>query len=84
MAVRSGDWKYHRELKAPTKGRGKTQTAALYNLKTDIGESKDVLAEHPDVGQRLEELCAKFDLGIQADVLKRRRSSGKPVTREAP
>jgi arylsulfatase A-like enzyme len=77
MAVRSGDWKYHRELKAPTKGRGKTQTAALYNLKTDIGESKNVLAEHPEVGQRLEELCAKFDLGLQADVLKRRRSSGK-------
>jgi arylsulfatase A-like enzyme len=84
MAVRGGDWKYHRELKLSADGRDKTQAAALYNLKTDIGESKDVLAEHQEVGQRLEALCAKFDLGIQADVLKRRRSSGKAVTREAP
>jgi len=77
MAVRSGDWKYHRELKPPTKGRGKTQAAALYNLKTDIGESKDVLAEHREVGARLEELCRKFDEELKKVQANRRRNRQK-------
>ncbi|VGO15739.1 Arylsulfatase [Pontiella desulfatans] len=53
-AVRQGDWKYHarehfkvketaREHKGPT----------LYNLKDDIGESNNVIDEHPEIAARL-------------------------------
>lgn len=47
---------------------GKTQTpetterkASLFNLKTDIGESKDVAAQHPAIIARLEKLIEKMD-----------------------
>jgi arylsulfatase A len=53
-AVRSGDWKLH------LKG------GALYNLREDIGESRNVAAENAEVVQRLMGLVAlmKDDLGI--------------------
>jgi arylsulfatase A-like enzyme len=76
MAVRSGDWKYHRELKPSADGRDKTQAAALYNLRTDIAESRDVLADHPDVGRRLEEAAVAFDAKLRAESAGRRREQG--------
>jgi arylsulfatase A len=38
---------------------------ALYNLESDVGETQDVSAEHPDVVARLEKLAqaAREDLG---------------------
>lgn len=52
-AVRSGAWKLH---------LAKTE---LYNLRTDIGEAKNIAAEHPDQVARLQALAEvmKADLG---------------------
>ena len=48
----------------------------LYNLDTDIGETTDVAAQHPDVVKRLQELIARMDadLGIE-------KSKNKPGIR---
>jgi arylsulfatase A-like enzyme len=53
-AVRSGQWKFHL-----AKGE-------LYDLSTDIGESKNVAAEHPEVVQKLRGLADAMgqDLGL--------------------
>jgi arylsulfatase A len=52
--------------KAQAKGGAKAaRSAQLFNLKTDIGESSDVAAQHPEIVARLEKLVAqmKDDLG---------------------
>ena len=47
QAVREGDWKAVRNAaKGPLE---------LYNLKSDLGETKNVAADHPDITARLEE-----------------------------
>ena len=52
--VRWGDWKYQKQeifrVKATDRG---TKGPTLYNLKDDIGETKNVIAEHPDIAARL-------------------------------
>ncbi|MCA9065818.1 MAG: sulfatase, partial [Planctomycetaceae bacterium] len=55
-AVRSGDWKLH------------LAKQELYNLKDDIGESRNVADEHADVVKALNQLAAEMnnDLGNQA------------------
>jgi arylsulfatase A-like enzyme len=54
--VRSGPWKLH---------LGRDGKWALYNLETDIGETKDCSKRYPQVRQRLEKLLdkARADLG---------------------
>ena len=54
-AVRSGPWKLH------------LARQELYNLETDIGESTNVAATHPDEVKRLRELADKMkdDLGLE-------------------
>ncbi|MEO8351687.1 MAG: sulfatase [Chthoniobacteraceae bacterium] len=61
--VRHGDWK----LRIAGGGRGKQTTPALYNLKTDIGESKDVADANPAVVAELHTLITamKDDLGLE-------------------
>lgn len=64
--VRHGDWKLHfpaAPKKAKKEAAGKPR---LYNLRTDIGESKNVAADHPEIVQKLESLAAamKDDLGL--------------------
>jgi arylsulfatase A len=79
QAVRMGQWKLHfpheyRTLKEAGKdGKpGPYATArtelALFDLSADIGESKDVSGEHPDVVGRIRELAdrARADLGDTA------------------
>ena len=76
-AIRSGPWKLHfphsyRSL-AGKAGRGgkpapyeeRTTDLALYDLESDIGETKDVAAQHGDIVARLEKLAeaAREDLG---------------------
>jgi arylsulfatase A len=68
-AVRSGAWKLHfphsyRTLKGEAGKDGmpaayveKKCGLELYNLETDIGESKDVAADNPEVVQRLQKLA---------------------------
>jgi len=53
-AVRSGDWKYHKsQTFTVTKNTRKDESPALYNLKDDIGETKNVIAQHPEIAARL-------------------------------
>jgi arylsulfatase A-like enzyme len=51
QALRQGDWKLYRD--APNK------PAELYNLRTDIGETRDVASEHPEILARLAKLMAQ-------------------------
>jgi len=60
-AVRSGPWKlalgpqiYSMGMKT---GGVKAPGLRLYNLETDIGETTDVAAQHPDVVKRLKALA---------------------------
>jgi len=48
QAVRLGDWKAYRMKDA--------DAVALYDLATDIGETRDVAADHPDVVARVTEI----------------------------
>jgi len=87
-AIRSGPWKLHfphqyHSLKGTggTGGRPApyiegTTSLALYDLESDVGETKDVSAEHQDIVARLEKLAqaAREDLG---DTLT--KSKGKNV-----
>lgn len=68
-AVRSGKWKLHLGLdpmleKWNGKPTGKCE-AALYDLKTDIGEKKNVIDAHPGVVKKLMALAqkARKDIG---------------------
>jgi arylsulfatase A len=54
MAVRSGDWKYHQKKHFTTMGDKADKTEpALYNLKKDIGETRNVIDEYPKIAARL-------------------------------
>jgi arylsulfatase A-like enzyme len=66
-AVRHGDWKLQIVNPVPKQeAKASPFKARLYNLKTDIGESKDVAAANPEVVKKLERLIAtmKDDLGL--------------------
>ncbi|MCA9110198.1 MAG: sulfatase [Planctomycetaceae bacterium] len=98
QAIRSGDWKLHfpheyRTLEGPAGRDGKpskytqakTQTA-LYNLRTDVGETFDLKAEYPDEVAQLEALAneARTELGDTATSQTGAgiRPAGKLVTSE--
>ena len=54
QAVRSGDWKYHKIERYTTTRKIKSEEVpALYNLEEDIGESNNVIAQHPEIAARL-------------------------------
>lgn len=69
QAVRSGDWKLmvpHVAWPDASAPGQVTQTLPeLYNLATDLGETRNVATEHPDVVQRLTKLAeqCRDDLG---------------------
>ena len=97
QAVRSGDWKLFFPHTArtmlgqepgkdgtPGKYRPLPVTPALYNLRDDLGETRDLAAENPAIVQRLEALAeqARAELG---DALTKRpataaREPGRWVT----
>jgi arylsulfatase A len=53
-AVRYGDWKYHaRERFKVKKTMRHTKGPTLYNLKDDIGESRNVIDHYPEIAERL-------------------------------
>lgn len=66
QAVRSGPWKLAFAPQNDGLGKGGAPIPAsldkprLYNLDTDIGEQKDVAAEHPEVVNRLKALAVKM------------------------
>ena len=54
LAVRSGNWKYHKVRRFTVSNKNKMdETPALYNLKQDIGETKNVISENPEIAARL-------------------------------
>lgn len=56
QAVRSGQWKLYlpsRSRQVSLRGDAKLAPAELYNLDSDIGETQNVLADHPDVAAKL-------------------------------
>ncbi|MFI5380745.1 MAG: sulfatase-like hydrolase/transferase [Tepidisphaerales bacterium] len=75
-AVRSGPWKLAIHPQHEGKPNEKPITAAmvkaykpqLFNLVDDVGENKDVAAEHPEVVARLQKLASEMDadLGLNA------------------
>ena len=65
QAVRSGKWKLrvahpHGRRKAPLE-------TELFDLHADIGESKNLAEEHPDVVQRLRAMMVRFDASLRAN-----------------
>jgi len=84
QAVRSGDWKLHfshkyQSLTEPAGNEGrpngyrqKSTELALYNLRSDVGESRNVVDAHPEVVSRIRRLAeqARDELGDSATMQK--------------
>ena len=73
-AVRSGPWKLAVAPQTEGMGFGKPARSndfqpALYNLETDVGETNNVAAQHPDVVARLEKFAAEMDADLGAKSL---------------
>jgi arylsulfatase A-like enzyme len=60
-AVRSGKWKLH--LKGATRSK-KSKKAESYDLESDESEKHNVIADHPKVAQRLQQLAAEFKIEL--------------------
>ena len=80
QAVRSGPWKLYlplenRRINSRTRVE---QSAELYHLEDDLGETKNVASEHPDVVKRLSELAqsARKDLGDNDQLNDSQRKAG--------
>jgi arylsulfatase A-like enzyme len=63
-AVRKGKWKLH-FAKGKAFGKEGETMLELYDLESDVGESNDVAAEHPEIVKELQEVAeqARRDLG---------------------
>ena len=62
QCVRSGKWKLHLALKSKKRNWGKPEgkvAMQLYDLEADVGESKNISADHPEVVKRLVALAEK-------------------------
>lgn len=66
-AVRHGDWKLQVSMGRSPEEKGKDVPPKLYNLRTDIGEAKDLAGEHPDIVAKLQALVTAMqdDLGTE-------------------
>lgn len=69
MAIRQGDWKLVKYDNTPTK---------LYNLKDDIGESKDLTEKNPDKAKELDAAWQKWN----AELVKPLWGGGKADTKD--
>lgn len=76
--VRSGKWKLR---VAQVRGGRDADLPQLFDLEADIGETRDVSAEHPEVVKRLVKLAdaARADLGDGDSPGKRQRPAGHVV-----
>jgi arylsulfatase A len=86
QAVRSGKWKLHfphgyRTMAGRPGGTGGIPTnysqskigLSLFDLESDIGETKDVKGQHPEIAKRLSALGTAF----HADLQKTKRTAGR-------
>lgn len=64
-AVRSGKWKLHLALLEKRAQASRSGRPALFNLKTDIGEKKNLLSTHPEVATRLTAYATAFEKELQ-------------------
>lgn len=64
-AIRVGRWKLHLEHPGATRNDSKT-ALALYDLETDICETRDMAAERPEIVQRLSKIGQEFWTELQA------------------
>jgi arylsulfatase A-like enzyme len=55
FAVREGDWKWMRTYTNPPE---------LYNLREDLGESRNLAAKHPEIARRLADAAAEWNQGL--------------------
>jgi arylsulfatase A-like enzyme len=94
QAVRAGQWKLYLPLAAKVinlRRKQENTPAMLYDLRNDIGETKEVSASHPDIVARLTALAdkAREDLGDLNRPGKNQRPAGhvdnpKPQLLAAP
>lgn len=82
QAVRAGPWKLYLPLEKKLLGLGRRHqksSASLYNVRDDLGETKDVSAQHPDIVARLTALAdkAREDLGDLGREGKGQRPAGR-------
>ncbi len=69
MGLRMSDWKYIAPQTTPTPDwminkqieSGLSTEPQLYNLKTDIGETKNVIASHPQIAERMKKLLEEIE-----------------------
>ncbi|MBK1876509.1 sulfatase family protein [Pelagicoccus mobilis] len=78
-AVRHGDWKYHAREQFKVKGTARSHKGpTLYNLKDDIGESKNVIDEYPEIAARLAKVLeSNPNKRVGEDASKSRKKKGK-------
>ncbi|HYE98900.1 MAG TPA: hypothetical protein VEJ18_08315, partial [Planctomycetota bacterium] len=57
QAIRMGTWKLRLAGKAPE----------LFDLRADVGESRNVASEHPDVVERLRAAAERYDADLKAN-----------------
>lgn len=65
LAIRKGDWKF---IRGGNKSKGE-----LYNLKTDIGEQKNIVADNEEIADDLRALLTKLfesEKGVRATIAK--------------
>ena len=75
--IRMGDWKYRRATNKPAKGdkpkRGERLSdtpeneavETLHNLREDVGEQRNRLAEHSEIADRLRKRMATFEANLR-------------------
>ena len=87
-AVRSANWKlvFPRTTMDDTPYQRKNSTAkdelipeALYDLTADVGETKDVIAQHPEVAQRLRALAERMREDIGDSATNQKGKNRRPV-----
>lgn len=66
-AVRQGKWKLHVKARSTVKNQPVGKLPALYDLSTDIAETKNLAAEHPEVVARLKKLLDDHAADLKAN-----------------
>lgn len=63
-AVRRGPWKLNRKGQ---RRRNQSVNSSLHHLLNDIGETSNLIVNHPGIAQELEELAQSFDASLKAN-----------------
>jgi arylsulfatase A-like enzyme len=89
QAVRSGPWKLYLPLEAKyiaNNRRAAPGPLALYDVRGDVGETREVSADHPDIVQRLTTLAqaARDELGDTGRPGRGQRPAGHAADPQPP